>query len=391
MSLDADAILSEAQDKAGFADSEPAIARNLEVLCASLNSDAKLSKDGESAARRALVTRQADRIGGLKWCADHPEILDEPIDAVFLCGLPRSGTTYFQYLFDRDRRFQLVRTWQSLVPLPPPAVDAQSVEDRKALAREVRARTRPAEPENFAALHLYDEEGSDECHAFLEQGVTAAGFHNVFDVPGYFDWLVDHCDPVPAYRVHKRQLQLLQWRGERLPWALKYPNHVLFIDAICAMNTGASFAITHRDPLQVLASIAKMTMALRKTRYDHVDPVRVGEQMLHFIERHIARIMAFADGPEAHRVVHVDYYALVANPADEMARIHAALGIGSPPDVMEEVTGWRRENPKNARGANDYALTQFGLNADAVEERFAAYRSRFAIPREADAILEMSE
>ncbi len=391
MSLDANAILSEAQDKAGFADSEPAIARNLEVLCASLNSDAKLSKDGESAVRRALVTRQADRIGGLKWCADHPEILDEPIDAVFLCGLPRSGTTYFQYLFDRDRRFQLVRTWQSLVPLPPPAVDAQSVEDRKALAREVRARTRPAEPENFAALHLYDEEGSDECHAFLEQGVTAAGFHNVFDVPGYFDWLVDHCDPVPAYRVHKRQLQLLQWRGERLPWALKYPNHVLFMDAICAVNTGARFAITHRDPSQVLASIAKMTMTLRKTRYDLVDPVRVGEQMLHFIERHIARILAFADGPEAHRVVHVDYYALVANPADEMARIHAALGIGSPPDVMEEITGWRRENPKNARGANDYALAQFGLSANAVEERFAAYRSRFAIPREADAILEMSE
>lgn len=391
MSLDAGAILAEAQDKAGFADSEPAIARNLEVLCASLNGDAKLAADGEAAARRALVTRQADRIGGLKWCADHPEILDEPIDAVFLCGLPRSGTTYFQYLFDRDRRFQLVRTWQSLVPLPPPAVDAQSVEQRKAFAREIRARTRPAEPENFAALHLYDEDGSDECHAFLEQGVTAAGFHNVYDVPTYFDWLISDCDPLPAYRVHKRQLQLLQWHGTRKTWALKYPNHVLFMDAICAVHPAARFAITHRDPLQVLASIAKMTLTLRKTRYDTVDPVRVGEQMLHFIEAHIARIMAFADGPEAHRVIHVDYYALVANPAKEMARVHTALGIESPPDVMAEIAGWQRENPKNARGANDYALAQFGLSADAVEERFAAYRQRFAIPREADAIKELSE
>ncbi|MFM6933361.1 MAG: sulfotransferase family protein [Novosphingobium sp.] len=391
MSLDAGGILAEAQDKAGFADCEPEIVRNLEVLCASLNRDAKLGADGEAAARRALVTRQADRIGGLKWCAVHPEILEEPVDSVFLCGLPRSGTTYFQYLFDRDRRFQLVRTWQSLVPLPPPAVDAQSVEDRKAFAREIRARTRPAEPENFAALHLYDEDGSDECHAFLEQGVTAAGFHNVFDVPTYFDWLIGDCDPIPAYRVHKRQLQLLQWRGEPKPWALKYPNHVLFMDAICDVHPAARFAITHRDPLQVLASIAKMTLTLRKTRYGIVDPARVGEQMLHFIEAHISRIMAFADGPEANRVVHVDYYALVTNPADEMARVHTALGIGSPHDVMAEITGWRRENPKNARGANDYALAQFGLNAEAVEERFAAYRSRFAIPREADAIKEMSE
>ncbi|MFM5930362.1 MAG: sulfotransferase family protein [Novosphingobium sp.] len=386
MSLNAAAILAEAQDKAGHADSEPAIADNLDALCQSLNADAKLSAKGEAAARRALVTRQADRIGGLKWVAEHPEIAEEPVEALFLCGLPRSGTTYFQYLFDRDRRFQLVRTWQSLVPLPPPAVDAQSVEERRAFAREIRARTRPAEPENFDALHLYDEDGSDECHAFLEQGVTAAGFHNVFDVPTYFDWLTSACDPLPAYGVHKRQLQLLQWRGARKPWALKYPNHVLFMDAICAVHPAARFAMTHRDPLQVLASIAKMTLTLRRTRYDEVDPHRVGQQMLHFIEWHIARIMAFCDGPQASRVVHVDYYALVADPGGEMARVHGELGMESPDDVMATITGWRRENPKNARGANDYALSQFGLRADAVEERFADYRARFTIPREAEGL-----
>ncbi|PLK26210.1 sulfotransferase [Novosphingobium sp. TH158] len=386
MTLDAATILAEAQDKAGFADCEPAIAANLEVLCHALNTDAQLSAEGTAAARRALVARQADRIGGLKWLAGNPEIADEPIEALFLCGVPRSGTTYFQYLFDRDRRYQLVRTWQSLVPLPPPAVDAQSVEERKAFAREVRARTRPAEPENFDALHLYDEDGSDECHAFMEQGVTAAGFHNVFDVPGYFDWLLDSCDPLPAYRVHKRQLQLLQWRGDRLPWALKYPNHLLFMDAICAVHPHARFAMTHRDPCQVLASIAKMTLTLRRTRYDGVDPLRVGQQMLHFIGRHIQRIMQFCDGPEAHRVVHVDYYALVADPGTQMAQVHAALGIDSPPDVMAAITGWRRENPKNARGANDYALAQFGLRAEEVEEHFAPYRQRFSIPREAEAL-----
>ncbi len=386
MNLSAAAILAEAQDKAGHADSEPAIGVNLEVLCQSLTNDAQLSEAGEAAAHRALVTRQADRIGGLKWASDHPEIAEEPIEALFLCGLPRSGTTYFQYLFDRDRRFQLVRTWQSLVPLPPPAVDAQSVEERRAFAREVRARTRPAEPENFDALHLYDEDGSDECHAFLEQGVTAAGFHNVFDVPNYFDWLVSDCDPLPAYRVHKRQLQLLQWQGVRKPWALKYPNHVLFMDAICKVHPQARFAMTHRDPLQVLASIAKMTLTLRRTRYDAVDPKRIGQQMLHFIEAHIARIMAFCDGPEAERVVHVDYYALVADPGGEMERVHRELGLESPDDVMAAITGWRRENPKNARGANKYALAQFNLCAKEVEERFAAYRQRFRIPREGDAL-----
>ena len=45
-----------------------------------------------------------------------------------------------------------------------------------------------------------------------------------------------------------------------------------------AVHPQARFAMTHRDPLQVLASIAKMTLTLRRTRYDAADPLRVGQQ-----------------------------------------------------------------------------------------------------------------
>jgi Sulfotransferase family len=154
------------------------------------------------------------------------------------------------------------------------------------------------------------------------------------------------------------------------------------MEPILEVYPDARFAMTHRDPIKVLASIAKMSLSLRRARYDAVDPHRVGRQMLDFIDRHIQRIMAFAQGPQADRVVHVDYYALVADPGREMERVHAGLGIDSPEDVMAEITGWRRENPKNARGANDYALAQFGLTAGEAEERFAAYRDRFAIAHE---------
>ena len=334
-----------------------------------------------------MVSRHTDRIAGQKWLADYPEIGDEVIEApVFLCGLPRSGTTYFQYLFDRDRRFRLVRTWQSLMPLPPPGFDPQSVFERKAMEENRRAALRPKLIENFAALHLLDAGGPDECHAFLEHSGAAAGFYNVYDVPGYFAYLMAQADLAAAYRVHKRQLQLLQWRLPKQSWALKYPNHIIAMDAIFDVYPDARFAITHRDPLQVLASIAKMSLALRTARYDRVDPHRVGRQMLDFIDRHIQRLMAFDAGPNGDRAVHVDYYALVADPGGTMGKVHGALGLTSPDDIINEITGWRRENPKNARGENDYALAQFGLSEGEVEERFAAYRQRFAIPREAEAL-----
>lgn len=386
--LDAARIIARAEEKAGLADSERHLHRNLEALVASINEGAPLYGAGLEASERSLVARTADRLEGLKWLRDNPDIAGETIaEPVFLTGLPRSGTTYFQYLFDRDRRFRLVRTWESITPNPPPGIDPESVIRRKAFEAELRRQSRPREVENMAALHLIDDDGPDECHTYLEQSWSAAGFLNLYDCPAYFGYLMDEADPVAAYRVHKRQLQLLQWRMPAPRWAVKYPNHVIAMDAILAVYPDAHFVMTHRDPLQTLASIAKMTLALRASRYDDpVDPRRVGKQMLHFIERHIDRIMAFSTGPDASRVTHVDYYRLVADPAKLMEEVHEGIGIDTPEDVRAAIASWRRANPKNRRGANDYALEQFGLEAGEVRERFSAYIRHFDIPDEAEGV-----
>src|SRR5258708_1892688 len=104
-------------------------------------------------------------------------------------GLPRSGTTYFQYLFDRDARFRLIRTWESMAPNPPPGFDPESVKRRR--SEWAARRARQPTFEGFDALHLYDEDGSDECHAFLQQSYGGVGLHNLFRVPGYFDYILD--------------------------------------------------------------------------------------------------------------------------------------------------------------------------------------------------------
>ncbi len=385
--LNAAEIVAEAENRVGAADTDVALRPNLERLIASLNEDARLPEAGEAGARAWLMSRTMDRLEGLKWLGAYPEIADEQIVApVFLTGLPRSGTTYFQYLFDADARFRSIRTWESMSPNPPPGFDSASVIRRKAEEMQRRKAARP-KIENFEALHLVDKDGPDECHAFLEQSYAAAGYHNLFRVPGYFDFLVDALDFEVAYGIHKRQLQLLQWRMKRPRWALKYPNHVLAMDTILKVYPDARFVMTHRDPVQTLASIAKMSLKLREIRYDKpIDPHQVGAQMLHFVQRHIDRIMEFANGPHANIVTHVDYYQLLDDPAAAMLNVHAGLGITSPQPVRKAVAEWRARNPKNARGANDYSLDQFGLGAEAIAEQFGAYMQRFNIPRERDGL-----
>jgi hypothetical protein len=380
--LDAAAIVVEAESRVGIADPDALdVRRNLEHLVSSINAEAGLSVSGEAATHAALVKRTAQRLDGCKWLRDFPEIGAERIAApVFLTGLPRSGTTLLQYLFDRDPRFRLIRTWEANEPSPPPAFDPVSA--RRRSVEEARRRQSHAVP-GFAALHLSDAEGPEECHAFLEQSHAAAGFHNLFDVPSYVDFLMRALDLEAAYRTHRRQLQLLQWRSPPSRWALKYPNHVIAMDAILAVYPDARFVMTHRDPVQTLASISKLTQRLRESRAGKpADPHRVGRQMSQFVRRHIDRIMAFSRTTAGARVIHVDYYRLVDDPAAAMTEVHAALGVDTPDAVYEAVCDWHRRNPKGARGSNPYALEEFGLDDEAVAAQFADYVRHFSIPRE---------
>src|SRR5262245_31957119 len=140
--LSAADIVAEAESRTGIGESEPANRTNLDRLVDSLNKDAQLPPRGEASARKNLVDRTADRLDGLKWLRDHPEIGAEVIaEPVFLTGLPRSGTTFFQYLFDRDPRFRLIRTWEGITPSPPPGFDTESVRRRKAEESERRRQT----------------------------------------------------------------------------------------------------------------------------------------------------------------------------------------------------------------------------------------------------------
>ncbi len=340
--LDAADITAEAEARVGIEDSEAAQFRtNLDQLVSSLNAEAQLSATGETSTRDSLIKRVSYRLDGLKWLRDYPEIGAEVIaDPVFLTGLPRSGTTFFQYLFDCDTRFRLIRTWEANEPSPPPGFDPESA--RRRLEEETRRR-QAHQVKGFAAMHLSDAEGPEECHAFLEQNCAAAGFYNLLNVPSYFDYLVDELDFTAAYRAHKRQLQLLQWRMPQSRWALKYPNHVLAMEEILAVYPDAQFVMTHRDPVQTLASISKLTLTLRELRSDvPVDPHLVGRQMLDFVQRHINRILAFDKTAQGSRVNHVDYYRLVDNPAVVMAEVHDSLGIDTPAEVREAVADWHR-------------------------------------------------
>jgi len=54
--------------------------------------------------------------------------------------------------------------------------------------------------------------------------------------------------------------------------------------------------------------------------------------------------------------------------------------------VAQAVGAWHRDNPKNARGSNDYTTEQWGLDAAEAAEEFSDYTRRFDIPTESEGL-----
>ena len=73
---------------------------------------------------------------------------------------------------------------------------------------------------------------------------------------------------------------------------------------------------------------------------------------------------------------------LVADPLASVGAIYAALDLEMPGPVRATLAEWLARNPKGGRGEHRYRLEEFGLDAARANERFAAYRERYAIPRE---------
>ena len=138
-----------------------------------------------------------------RYVADEPAIDDAPITApIFLTGLPRSGTTYFQYLFDQDPALRMLRTWEGDRPVPPPAIDAgvgcNGVATRASRTRRLAA---TATGGKIDAFHLTDVDGPQECLAILDQTFVNPGLLWTMSVGGYLDYLLHTADLQRGVRV----------------------------------------------------------------------------------------------------------------------------------------------------------------------------------------------
>jgi hypothetical protein len=348
----------------------------LDVLCDALTREARLADAGRAAFHGQILGYLCERLRIEDWHRRHPEIGTAPVSApVFVTGLPRTGTTALSNLLAADPAARSLRLWESHHPTPPPETATYETDPRIAVADAMLAGMKAAIPE-LAPLH--DDTGASptENQDLLGQHFRTQHFEGQAHVPSYVRWWLA-CDMVPAYRHHRRVLQLLQWHCPPTRWNLKSPPDLCFLEAFVTVYPDARLVWTHRDPAKVLASVCTLIAALRAVLADDVDLHALGRSQLALWSEAVRRGLAVRRRLGEDRVADVMMDELVARPIETVRELYARLDLGLGEVAVAHMRAWQAANPQHKHGAVAYTLERFGLRLGEVRDAFAEYVRHF--------------
>jgi len=378
----ADQLVDEACRQTGLEDfGGDSFRDGLAIYCDSLDREAQLNEIGTMAIPGTIVASLSNRLRVVDWARRYPGVASERIDApLIVIGMFRAGTTFLSNLLDQDASNRSLLLWESADSAPPASPADHRTGPRIEAAREQSAMLEQLNP-GMRAVHHEEADGPTECIAVMSQDFKSLSWEAIANVPAYGRWLFQ-TDQRSAYQYHRLVLQVLQSGGVGGRWTLKSPHHAIALDALTAVYPDARLVLLHRDPVVLCASVCSLISTLSSTFSDADHGAYIAEHWTAMLEESIRRIDAFRRGHPEHRILDVQYADLVQEPLATVDAIYSAFGDSLDDRATAAVAAYVDANPKGKFGVHGYDLAQFGLDGDALAERFAEYVARHDIPAE---------
>jgi hypothetical protein len=380
----AERLLQIAQRRTGLADfGDTSWLEPLQTLLDSVVAEASLSIVGRIATSWDAVRFLMNLLRLREAETRTPAILRERIDRpVFITGLPRSGTTFLHRLLMADPANRAPLVWQTIYPYP-----SHDGVDRRIgqVTRQLKTFERLA-PE-FRGLHPLFATSPQECSEITAHVFRSLRFDTTYEIPSYRRWL-DNAGHVPAYRFHKRFLQHLQHQqmvsgqgGGR--WVLKCPDHVFALEAIRAVYPDARLVFVHRDPVNVLLSVAKLTEVVRAPFTRQLDPIAIGRQeSARWLEGARQMIRAESDPKRDNAICHVHHLDLITDPLATVASVYRQVGLRLSTEAEARVARLIERQRNGGYAPHAYRFEDHGLDAAAERAKFRDYMVQFGIQPE---------
>lgn len=381
----ADALVEEAERATGLADwggrsyAPERFRQRLVQLCSSLESETKLTPIGRTRAHARLHIVLCSRLRVIAYRASRPP--STPIVAPLIgTGFPRAGTSFLHELLSQDPDNLAATSAQAMIPVPPPGDPLIDAERSRFVDRTMRM-LGLYEPQ-VDAVHPSGPDQPDEC-TLIQEGALGTVFNSMFGVPGYAAFAANQAQDLFDWEV--ALLQVLQVNRPRARWVLKTPEHMSNWQVMLGTFPDARIFLNHRDPAKVIPSICSLLATFSGLSTEtRISPERIGARLCQGLAATMASVTAWRDAHPEAIVVDVHYRNLVADPIAEAERVYTAFGMTLSGAAREKMSGFLQRN-RHGHGVqkHSYALADFGLTEQMIEDVFGDYIDRFGIEREA--------
>ena len=368
--LDPDGLMEEARASQGLAgggtdDFGPTdFLEPFSIGMRALEAEADLHLVGRWMTRMHMVRLLEVRLQLERYLREDPGVLDEQIaEPVFVVGAPRTGTTILHGLLAQDDAHRVPLGWELLRPVPPPTPDSWANDPRIALADRELVLPQVVDS-GLVAIHEYGGRMYKECISVMSLAFRTEELISRYSTPSYIRYLFS-CDMVPAYRMHKLVLQVLQRRMPTGRWVLKSPIHLHNLPALLAVYPDAKLVVTHRDPLTLLGSVTSLVATLRWAFSDRVDLHELGRYHADLYHGDLDGLVTSCTNgtltPD--QVVHTRYEDFLGDPLAPVRAVYGHLGLTLSADTADAMRAYHALRPADRHGAHTYDFADLGLDA----------------------------
>ncbi|CAA0130382.1 Uncharacterised protein [Mycolicibacterium vanbaalenii] len=373
-----DELVAAAVRRTGLDDfGDDAFREGLEILTGALSAEARLNARGEAFVYGRIGLHLCQRLQVEDWYRRHPEIGDEPIVApLFGLGLPRTGSTALAFLLARDPNVRYLRSWEAAQPCPPPSSVSGDDPRIPPDLRPVAAGSRHHVPN--------DLQGPMECLDLMALDFTSQIFQAFAQVPSYSAWLLERADFTSTYLYQRRVLRLLQWGQPTRPWRLKSPAHMLSLQYLDHVFPDARFVMTHRDPTDVLLSVADVYADIVGGFSDNVDHRYLGDLNVTQWSVGVNRTLDFRTAGRDDRFYDIDFRAMQHDPIGQVRGLYGWLGEPVSEAFENGMRDWWDDNAQNREPHPKADPQVFGLDLPTIRPRFARYVDAYLGSPDAD-------
>jgi len=316
----------------------------------------------------------------------YPEIKQEEVTRpVFIVGINHTGTTYLHRLMARDNHFWTLRGYECFEPIRPAheyaTLSGTPADPRRAALEDMFEAAGTFE--NFAGIHHIDIDEPEEDFQLLRMGFAAWTTTVRYYLPDYRRWLAAR-DLRPAYAHHRSIMRHFTWQrrqrqtGKQGQWLFNMPFHLMELDALIETYPDALFIQTHREPSQFLGSWNSLVERIRSIAIEPRPLDELGAEQLAFMSSMLYRTVDFRLAhPELEsRWMDVNYFDLIENPFGVVRSIYKHFGWTLEQAAVDTMEEWQfqQDEQRRTETRHRYALEDYGLTVEAVNDAFARYR-----------------